>query len=236
MQLIMAAIIAVLAIAAIVPHFVYNSKGGSAYVQVDTATYNALVRDNDSLKVTLDSIMFIHSKVASDISKEVTNQLRRRALIDSVYKVIDNKLDTLYAERISTADLVPYEEFASPMITIPYNEVMTYCNFTNITDDPELIQLFQTFFDTRNMEHFNAASEKIRSKPSFFNAAASFLVTEVPAGIPNSSPIATRIAGATCTTTVLFSSLISSHTSLMYDFSVRAPVGQTATHCPQNVH
>ena len=74
------------------------------------------------------------------------------------------------------------------------------------------------------------------SKPSFFNAAASFLVTEVPAGIPNSSPIATRIAGATCTTTVLFSSLISSHTSLMYDFSVRAPVGQTATHCPQNVH
>ena len=173
MQLIMAAIIAVLAIAAIVPHFVYNSKGGSAYVQVDTATYNALVRDNDSLKVTLDSIMFIHSKVASDISKEVTNQLRRRALIDSVYKVIDNKLDTLYAERISTADLVPYEEFASPMITIPYNEVMTYCNFTNITDDPELIQLFQTFFDTRNMEHFNAASEKIRSKPSFFNAGLS---------------------------------------------------------------
>lgn len=172
-QLIMIAIIAVLAIAAVAPHFVYNSKDDAAYVQVDTATYNALMHEKDSLKITLDSVMFVHSKVSSDISKEVTNQLRRRALIDSVYNVIDRKLDTLYADRLSSANLVPYEEFASPIITIPYEDVMAHCNFTNLTDDPELIQLFQTFFDTKNMEYFNEANEKIRSKPSFFNAGLS---------------------------------------------------------------
>lgn len=172
-QIAVAAIIAVLAIAAIVPHIIYPAKRGTAYVQVDTATYNTLVRDNDSLRFTLDSIMEIHSKVSSDITKEVKTQLRKRALIDSVYKVIDMRLDTLYTDRISSASLVPYEEFASAIITIPYEDVQSRCNFSNVTDDPELLQAFQTFFDTKNMEYFNKANEQLRSKPSFFNAGLS---------------------------------------------------------------
>jgi hypothetical protein len=172
-QIAVAAIIAVLAIAAIVPHFIYPSNKGAAYVQVDTATYNTLVRDNDSLRFTLDSIMLLHSKVSSDITKEVAAQLRRRALIDSVYKVIDNRLDTLYADRVSSANLVPYEEFASAIVTIPYEDVQSRCNFLDITDDPELLQAFQTFFDAKNMEYFNKANEQLRSKPSFFNAGLS---------------------------------------------------------------
>ena len=172
-QIAVVAIITVLAIAAIVPHIIYPAKRGAAYVQVDTATYNTLVRDNDSLRFTLDSIMEIHSKVSSDITKEVKAQLRRRALIDSVYKVIDMRLDTLYTDRISSASLVPYEEFASAIITIPYEDVQSRCNFSNVTDDPELLQAFQTFFDTKNMEYFNKANEQLRSKPSFFNVGLS---------------------------------------------------------------
>lgn len=172
-QIAVVAIITVLAIAAIVPHIIYPAKRGAAYVQVDTATYNTLVRDNDSLRFTLDSIMEIHSKVSSDITKEVKAQLRRRALIDSVYKVIDMRLDTLYTDRISSASLVPYEEFASAIITIPYEDVQSRCNFSNVTDDSELLQAFQTFFDTKNMEYFNKANEQLRSKPSFFNAGLS---------------------------------------------------------------
>lgn len=171
-QIAVAAIIAVLAIAAIVPHF-NPSKKGAAYVQVDTATYNTLVRDNDSLRFTLDSIMILHSKVSSDITKEVTAQLRRRALIDSVYKVIDRRLDTLYSDRVTSASLVPYEEFATAIVTIPYEDVQSRCNFMDVTDDPELLQAFQTFFDTKNMEYFNKANEQLRSKPSFFNAGLS---------------------------------------------------------------
>ena len=169
-QIALAVIIAVLAIAAIVPHIAYNSRRGGAYVQVDTATYNTLVRDNDSLRFTLDSIMEIHSKVSSDIAKEVKAQLRKRALIDSVYKAIDRKLDTLYSDKISAAKLVPYEEFASAIITVPYEELQGLCNFMGVTNDPELLQAFQTFFDTKNMEYFNNANEMLRSKPSFFNA------------------------------------------------------------------
>ena len=172
-QIAVVAIITVLAIAAIVPHIIYPAKRGAAYVQVDTATYNTLVRDNDSLRFTLDSIMEIHSKVSSDITKEVKAQLRRRALIDSVYKVIDMRLDTLYTDRISSASLVPYEEFASAIITIPYEDVQSRCNFSNVTDDPELLQAFQTFFDTKNKEYFNKANEQLRSKPSFFNVGLS---------------------------------------------------------------
>ena len=172
-QIAVAAIIAVLTIAAIVPNLVYPAKRGDAYVQVDTATYNTLVRDNDSLRFTLDSIMLLHSKVSSDITQEVAAQLRRRALIDSVYKVIDRRLDTLYSDRVSSANLVPYEEFASAIVTIPYEDVQSRCNFSNVTDDPELLQAFQTFFDTKNMEYFNKANEQLRSKPSFFNAGLS---------------------------------------------------------------
>jgi hypothetical protein len=117
--------------------------------------------------------MLLHSKVSSDITKEVAAQLRRRALIDSVYKVIDNRLDTLYADRVTSANLVPYEEFASAIVTIPYEDVQSRCNFVDITDDPELLQAFQTFFDAKNMEYFNKASEQLRSKPSFFNAGLS---------------------------------------------------------------
>jgi hypothetical protein len=169
-QIVLAAVIAALAIAAVVPHFVYTSAKGEAYITVDTASYNALVRDNDSLKFTLDSILDIHSKVSSDIASEVTAQLRRRALIDSVYKSIDRKLDTLYADKLSSASLLPYEEFASMVITVPYEEVQGLCNFSDVTNDPELLQSFQAFFDAKNMEYFNEANEKIRLKPSFFNA------------------------------------------------------------------
>lgn len=169
-QIVLAVVIAVLAVAAVVPHFIYAPKKGEAFVTVDTASYNALVRDNDSLKFALDSILYIHSKVSSDIASEVTAQLRRRALIDSMYKVIDRKLDTLYADKLSSASLLPYEEFASAVITVPYEEVQGLCNFAAVTDDPELLQSFQAFFDAKNMEYFNEANEKIRLKPSFFNA------------------------------------------------------------------
>lgn len=172
-KIVLIVIVALLTVAAIVPHIVYNSSKDESDTQVDLAAYNALVHENDSLKLALDSMISLHSKMSTDITKEVANQLRKRALIDSVYKVIDGRLDTLYADRVSSANLVPYEEFASAIITIPYEEVQSRCNFANITDDPELIQAFQTFFDARNMEYFNEANEKMRSKPSFFNAGLS---------------------------------------------------------------
>lgn len=172
-QIVLAVVIAVLAIAAIVPHFVYPAGKRGAYVEVDSATYNALIRSNDSLIIALDSLQIAYSRVSSDIKGEVNNQIRRRMLIDSVYKVIDRRLDTIYSDRLASAKLVPYEEFASAIITLPYEDVQASCNFLNITTDPELLQLFQAFFDTKNMEYFNAVNEKLRSKPSFFNAGLS---------------------------------------------------------------
>ena len=44
---------------------------------------------------------------------------------------------------------------------------------------------------------------KTLSKPSRLRPATIFPVTRLPAGIPNSSPIAARTAGAVCTTTCL---------------------------------
>lgn len=172
-QIVLAVVIVVLAIAAIVPHFVYPAGERGAYVEVDSATYNALIRSNDSLIIALDSLQIAYSRVSSDIKGEVNNQIRRRMLIDSVYKVIDRRLDTIYSDRLASAKLVPYEEFASAIITLPYEDVQASCNFLNISTDPELLQLFQAFFDTKNMEYFNAVNEKLRSKPSFFNAGLS---------------------------------------------------------------
>ncbi len=172
-QIVLAAVIAALTIAAIVPHFIYSSGNRGAYVQVDSATYNGLVRSNDSLMIALDSLQIAYSRVSSDIKGEVDNQIRRRMLIDSVYKVIDQRLDTIYSDRLASAKLVPYEEFASAIITLPYEDLQASCNFLNVTTDQELLQLFQAFFDTKNMEYFNSVNEKLRSKPSFFNAGLS---------------------------------------------------------------
>lgn len=172
-QIALVIVIAVLAIAAVLPYFVSPRFNKGAYIQVDTATYYTLVRNHDSLKVTLDSLQYVHSKVANDIKEEVQAQIRRRMLIDSVYNVIDRRLDTIYTDCVKSAMLVPYEEFATAIITIPYEDVQARCNFLNISEDPELQQAFQAFFDAKNMEHFNAANEKLRSKPSFFNAGLS---------------------------------------------------------------
>ena len=65
-------------------------------------------------------------------------------------------------------------------------------------------------------------------------AAAILPVTMLPAGMPNSSPRATRTAGATWTQ-VLTSGLAMSRRILpVWSTSERAPTGQTATHWPQN--
>ena len=58
-------------------------------------------------------------------------------------------------------------------------------------------------------------------------------VQRVPMGRPNSSPMATRTAGAVWNTTYLSGSLSAAHTSLVASFSVSAPVGQAAMHWPQ---
>ncbi len=71
------------------------------------------------------------------------------------------------------------------------------------------------------------------SKPRRLRPATIFLVTRLPAGIPNSSPIAARTAGAVCTTTNLSGSLIASQTRSIWLFSRSAPTGQMLIHCPQ---
>ena len=58
----------------------------------------------------------------------------------------------------------------------------------------------------------------------------------LPGSRPNSSPIATRTAGATCATTRLPGEYMAFHTSLMSFLMVIAPVGHTAAHCPQLTH
>ena len=47
---------------------------------------------------------------------------------------------------------------------------------------------------------------KTLSKPSILSAVTIFPVTRLPAGMPNSSPMAARTAGAVCTTTCLVGS------------------------------
>ena len=74
------------------------------------------------------------------------------------------------------------------------------------------------------------------SKPSRLSAVAILPVTDVPMGIPNSSPSAARTAGAGCTTTYLFGSLSASQTLAVSSFSVSAPHGQTFMHWPQLMH
>ncbi|OQC47502.1 MAG: hypothetical protein BWX61_00448 [Bacteroidetes bacterium ADurb.Bin035] len=53
------------------------------------------------------------------------------------------------------------------------------------------------------------------SNPKRLSAVTILPVTLVPYLKPNSSPIATRTAGAVCTTTCFVGSLITSHTSSM---------------------
>ena len=74
------------------------------------------------------------------------------------------------------------------------------------------------------------------SKPRVRNAETILPVTRVPGSIPNSSPRAARTAGAVCTITVFVGSERALITFPVSSNGVRAPVGHTATHCPQNVH
>ena len=59
-------------------------------------------------------------------------------------------------------------------------------------------------------------------------------VTMLPAGRPNSSPRATRTAGATWTQVLTSGFAMSRSTFAVLSTSDRAPVGHTATHWPQN--
>ncbi len=59
----------------------------------------------------------------------------------------------------------------------------------------------------------------------FFKTVYILLVTSVPGSIPNSSPSATRIAGAIWATTVFEGASMASHTSFTNSFSCKAPTG-----------
>ena len=76
---------------------------------------------------------------------------------------------------------------------------------------------------------------KILSNPSERRAATILPVTRVPASRPNSSPRAARTAGAVCTITVFEGSARARSTLAVSSYGVSAPVGHTATHCPQKV-
>ena len=75
---------------------------------------------------------------------------------------------------------------------------------------------------------------KTLSKPRRRSAAASLPVTRVPMGMPNSSPSATRTAGAGCTTTCLVGIVQGVPNILsVSSFSCSAPTGQATMHWPQ---
>ena len=75
---------------------------------------------------------------------------------------------------------------------------------------------------------------KTLSKPSRRSAAASLPVTRVPMGMPNSSPSATRTAGAGCTTTCLVGIAPGRpKPPRVLSFSCSAPTGQAMMHWPQ---
>lgn len=172
-EIVLIALIVVLSVTSVLPHIIRPSSRRNDATQVDSATYNALVRYNDSILFILDSLQAEQEKMSAEISTQVTAQLKRKMFADSVYNLIDRRLDTLYSDHLSSALLLPYEEFALTIISIPYEELVQHCNFLNITEDVELIESFQSFFDTKNMEYFNKAHMKIKSKPSFFNAGLS---------------------------------------------------------------
>ena len=71
------------------------------------------------------------------------------------------------------------------------------------------------------------------SKPRRLRAWVILPVTRVPIGMPNSSPSATRTAGAGCTTTNFSGSESASQTLSVSSFSRSAPTGQATTHWPQ---
>jgi len=75
---------------------------------------------------------------------------------------------------------------------------------------------------------------KMSSKPSVSSAIASWPVTREPGSRPNSSPMATRMAGATCATQRLVLSLIAFQTISMWLVALSAPTGHTTVHWPQN--
>ncbi len=75
-----------------------------------------------------------------------------------------------------------------------------------------------------------------RSKPRALRPATNCPVTMEPGARPNSSPRATRIAGAVCTTTCFLASPSASQTLRVESTSLRAPVGHTSMHWPHRVH
>ena len=72
------------------------------------------------------------------------------------------------------------------------------------------------------------------SKPRRRSACVILPVTRVPMGRPNSSPSATRTAGAGCTTTNFSGSESASQTLSVSSRSRSAPTGQALMHWPQN--
>ena len=110
----------------------------------------------------------------------------------------------------------------------------------------QLVNIGRFLFSLNLFINSAASSIIVRSAPKFvsntylnpkdFNAATILPVDIVPASNPNSSPIATLTEGATWTTTVFSFWCRASHTSGILFTSVKAPVGHTEIHWPQNVH
>ena len=72
-------------------------------------------------------------------------------------------------------------------------------------------------------------------KPRRRKAATILPSTLVPMGRPKHSPNVARTLGAVCTTTYFSGSFRAAHTLPVSSFSVRAPVGHTVMHCPQEI-
>ncbi len=74
---------------------------------------------------------------------------------------------------------------------------------------------------------------KTLAKPSFLSALICCPCTQEPTGMPNSSPRATRVAGAVWTITILPGSASAASTLAMLKVSVIAAVGHHKLHWPQ---
>ena len=74
------------------------------------------------------------------------------------------------------------------------------------------------------------------SAPMIFRAGTILSMMLTPAGMPKSSPSATRTAGAICTTTRFWGSWSARHAVPIWSLTVIAPVVQTAAHWPQPTH
>ena len=119
------------------------------------------------------------------------------------------------------------------MSSLPYfqinNSIMSVVHNLSRTDGMYFRQTTYIY----NLNHLHP--EPFLWKPRRFRAATILPVTGVPMGMPNSSPRATRTAGAGCTTTIFSGSLIAAQTLSVSSFSVSAPTGQALMHWPQKM-